>query len=337
MAARPDGSTMILVTGGLGFIGAHAVRALAGLGQPSLALTRRPVHGRAPFADLGDMVTVVQADPADRSSLRRAGAGRQIGGIIHLAAPVPGPPGARSAFVRTSIDALLNVLDAAAAWGVPRVSIASSAGVYQGVPDAPYREDMRLRQLPIDPIPAVKNASELLAGVVTQSEAAQVVNLRIATIWGPGDTSGASVVPNLVRAAVRGEAVRQPVYADDGSDLCYVADCARAIALLQCAQTLHHPTYNIGSGHPASPAQVRDALRRIVQGTALELTPGRDPVGPGHDTWLDITRLCHDTGYQPAYSLDRGLREYVGWVHDGLWRAMGDAPAGPAGAGFGPA
>jgi UDP-glucose 4-epimerase len=191
------------------------------------------------------------------------------------------------------------------------------AGVYQGVPDTPYREDARLRQLPIDPIPAVKNAMELLAATVTQAPGPQVVNLRIATIWGPGNASRAPVVPNLVHAAVRGEPLRQPVYADGGSDLCYMTDCARAIALVQCSPTLRHSTYNIGSGRATSPAQVRDALSRIVPGVVLELAPGRAPGGPGRDTWLDITRLRHDTGYQSAYDLDRGLRDYVGWLRHG--------------------
>src|SRR5262249_36968470 len=85
---------------------------------------------------------------------RAAGDGRGIGGVVPLAASALGPPGERGPFVRTGVGALLNVLDAAAAWSVPRVSIASSLGVYQGVPDTPYREDARLRQLPIDPIPA---------------------------------------------------------------------------------------------------------------------------------------------------------------------------------------
>src|SRR5262249_18592911 len=153
--------------------------------------------------------------------------------------------------------------------------------------------------------------------IATQRTGPEVVNLRIATIGGPGNASRAPAVPNLVHAAVRREPVRQPVYADDGSDLCYVADCARAIALLQSAETLHHATYNVGSGRPTSPAQVGDALNRIIPRATLALTPGRDPGGPGYDTWLDIPRLRHDTGYQPGYDLDRGLREYVGWLRDG--------------------
>jgi hypothetical protein len=27
--------------------------------------------------------------------------------------------------------------------------------------------------------------------------------------------------------------------------------------------------------------------------------------------------LRQDTGYQPAYDIDRGLREYIGWLRDG--------------------
>jgi UDP-glucose 4-epimerase len=299
---------VILVTGGLGFIGVHTVRALPRLGQPCLVLTRRPVHGPGPFADLGEAATVVQADPADPASLRQAGAGHRITGIVHLGAPAPGGPGERAAFVRAGVDALLNLLEAAAAWQVPRVCVASSLGVYQGVPDTPYREAARLRQLPIDPIPAVKDAAELLAATVTQLAGPQVVNLRIATICGPGNASRAPAVPNLVHAAVGGEPVRQPLYADDGVDLCYVADCARAIALVHCARTLHRSTYNIGSGRAINPAQVRDALLRLVPGAALDLTPGRDLAGPGRDTWLDIIRLRHDTGYRPADGLGRGLR-----------------------------
>ncbi len=51
--------------------------------RPCPVLTRRPVPGPAPFADLGDMATVVLADPADPSSLQRPGTATRI---VHLAA-----------------------------------------------------------------------------------------------------------------------------------------------------------------------------------------------------------------------------------------------------------
>src|SRR5262249_59405345 len=117
---------MIWVTGGLGFVGTHPVRAGGGLGERCLVLPRRPVPAPSPFADLGDMVTVVQADPADLSSLRRAGGGHRGSGIVHLAAPAPGPPGTRAALVRPRVTALLHPLDAAPAWGVPPGCLSSS-------------------------------------------------------------------------------------------------------------------------------------------------------------------------------------------------------------------
>ncbi|HZB51613.1 MAG TPA: NAD(P)-dependent oxidoreductase [Mycobacteriales bacterium] len=297
---------MILLTGALGFIGSRTVRALVDLGQPCLALTRRDVH--SPFEDLADRVTVAQADPADAASLRQAGDGRRITGIVHLATPSFGADG-----VRSTVDGLLNLLDAAREWDVPRVAVASTLSVYEGVPEVPHREHARL-PLPVQPVPAVMLAKELVG--MLAAEGRQVVNLRIATIWGPGNRWRDAVVNTLTYAAVRGEPM-PPIHADDGADLCYVADCARAIALLMGAETLHHSTYNVGTGRPTRPAQVRDALTRIVPDADLPLVPGRDPTGPGHDTWLDITRLREDTGYQPTYDLDTGLREYVDHLRAG--------------------
>src|SRR5262249_48176329 len=161
--------------------------------------TRRPVPAPSLFAGLGERGTVVQADPADLSSLRRGRAWRSVSGIGDPPPPAPGPPGARAAVGPPTASPRLPPLGAAAprggaaaaGWGVRRVALAGALGVYEGVPDTPYGEDAHLRQLPVDPIPAAKNAAELLAAIVTQSAGPQVVNLRIATIWGPGNTSRA--------------------------------------------------------------------------------------------------------------------------------------------------
>ena len=44
-------------------------------------------------------------------------------------------------------------------------------------------------------------------------------------------------------------ALRSRAYADDGFDMCYVKDCARAIALLQLAPRLSHRTYKVAAGY----------------------------------------------------------------------------------------
>jgi uncharacterized protein YbjT (DUF2867 family) len=89
------GRRMILLTGGLGFISAHTdIRALASLGQPCLAATRRPVRP-GPFVDLCDMVAVGHADPADPSSLLRAG---DRGGVYEICA-IGVPPAEDSGWV----------------------------------------------------------------------------------------------------------------------------------------------------------------------------------------------------------------------------------------------
>jgi catechol 2,3-dioxygenase-like lactoylglutathione lyase family enzyme len=61
--------------------------------------------------------------------------------------------------------------------------------------------------------------------------------LRIGTIWGPlGDPASPFFpIPSLINATVRG--TEPPaVYAGDGGDRCYAADCGRAIALLMTGQ-----------------------------------------------------------------------------------------------------
>ena len=64
---------MILVTGGLGFIGSHTVRALLDLGESCVLVQRRTAE--APTSLVGEPVTVEveQADITDLASLRDIG------------------------------------------------------------------------------------------------------------------------------------------------------------------------------------------------------------------------------------------------------------------------
>ena len=79
---------MILITGGLGFIGAHTARALLDLGQSCLLTRHR--HGRVPDFlehELGRRIVIEQVDCADTTAVLRLGDRHEITSIVHLAAP----------------------------------------------------------------------------------------------------------------------------------------------------------------------------------------------------------------------------------------------------------
>jgi UDP-glucose 4-epimerase len=112
-------------------------------------------------------------------------------------------------------------------------------------------------------------------------------------------------------------ALHSPAYADDGIDLCYVKDCGRAIALLQLSEQLSYRTYNVAAGRATTYAEIAAAIRKVIPDAQIQLADGRDRSGPGHDAYLDITRIHQDTGYRPAYDAERAVADYTGWLRAG--------------------
>src|SRR5579862_1510989 len=311
---------MILVTGGLGFIGSHTARALLDLGESCVLVQRREaVLPGYLAAEHGQRVFTEQADVTDLAALLEVGTRHQITGLIHLAGSVPWPPGADEPLdgARKAIGSLLNVMQAARDWQVPRVAIASTIGVYGGTTaESPLREDLPLPMVSGHVIPAFKKIGEVLADHLAGATGIDIINLRISP-WGPGGNPMPpfTAVPQLVHAAARGttpdlSALRSPAYADDGFDMGYVKDCARAIALLQLAPQLNHRTYNVASGRVMTNREVAAAVRRLVPEARVELPESRSP-GSSQGICLDISRLRQDTGYQPAYDTQSAVADYL--------------------------
>ena len=320
---------MILVTGGLGFVGSHTTRALLDLGESCVLVQRRePVLPDDLADEPGQRLFTERADVGDLAALLDIGRRHPITGIVHLAGSVPWPPGAQPpvAGARDAIASLLNVLQAACDWQVPRVGVASTIGVYGGVDlttgPGPLSEDVPLPMTAGHVIPAFKKIGELLADYLAGPTGIEIVSYRISP-WGPGGNpiSPFTAVPQLVHAAARGvapgfSALRSPAYAGDGGDMCYVKDCARAVALLQLAPRLNHRTYNVAAGALLTNGDVAAAIRGLVPDARTELPEGRAP-GSGPGMCLDITRLRKDAGYQPAYDTEHAVADYLAWLRAG--------------------
>lgn len=319
---------MILVTGGFGFIGSHTARALTDLGEMCV-LTRHHNAERPRVLDeiVGTSAIVERVDVSDREAVLALGRRHHISGIVHLADPavasvVGSAAGNGPAQFATLFRGLGNVLDAAREWGVDRLTIASTIGVYIGASDGPWHEQMPLPVHSPHGIPAMKKVAETLASFAAQTSGIPIVCVRLCGIWGPGGrgTSRLFALPGLVHAAVGPDHATPGQFnrfrADDAGDLCYVKDCARAIALVQSSTNLNHATYNIGGGRATSNNEVIASIRAAVPGFAIELPPG-NTAGHPSDPYMDLGRLSSDTGFEPRYSLDDGIREYVAALRNG--------------------
>jgi nucleoside-diphosphate-sugar epimerase len=303
---------MILVTGGLGMIGAYTARALVDLGHEVVATAHRRTEVPS---FLSGRVAVESLDVTDRDAFLALAGRHEISDIVHLAGSIPDedPVG----YFRTDTTGLLNALDAARTWGVRRFAVASSLGVYIGRTEIPWHEELALptAELP-HLIIAFKKAVEPLTTHSLQGSGVQPVVLRIGSTWGPlmDPESPFNRIPPYISAVLRGEQP-PPLHADDGGDSCYAPDAGRAIALLISAETLRHDTYNVSSGRPATNRELANALEAITPGLRLDLLPGRQG-GPGDDPYLDTTRLSRDTGFAPKFDVAAAVADYVAWRAD---------------------
>ena len=264
---------MILITGGLGHIGSATVQALLDIGEECVLIQRRSPE--VPAGRFSRPVTAVQGDVNDLEALRAIGRQHAITGIVHMAGSMPWPPNRDEAPVeaaREALGGLFNIIQVAQEWGVKRVSLASTIGVYAGLTNTgALSEDLPVPLTAPHVIPTFKRISELLGNHLAGATGLEIIHLRISGAWGPlGHLPNfAFPAPQFVHAA----AMATPVHlsgvagrlkADDGLDLCYVCDLGRATALLQTAGTLRHATYNVAAGRMTTNAEVIAAIKSVV-------------------------------------------------------------------------
>ena len=306
---------MILITGGLGMIGLHTARHLIDMGE-DVVLTQYRVARVPDFIkdELGKHAHIEQLDVTDGCRLLDIGRRHKITGIVHLAAPGLGALGPAGDY-KMNTQGLINVLEAAQAWGVKRVGLASSIAVYSGEKQGPFREDQPLRMFGGNHVEAYKKTIEILGSHYAQRTGLDVVMLRIGGIYGPMDHNLFNIVTRFLHMALGREVPTWPgeLFAEDANDLCYVRDCARGIALLETADKLNHQTYNVASGVASSVGRVAALIQARFPDAKLPVKPGR---GPNHrpNASMTIDRIHEDTGYQPQFTLEQSIDDFVDWL-----------------------
>ena len=311
-----------LITGGMGFIGLHTARAFLDAGE-DVVITYFQTWREPSFIrdEYHKRVQIEQVDVIDREGLLALGKKHKIDRIAHLAVPGLGALGPMEDLM-TNIAGLTHVLEAAMAWGSKRLTLASSVAVYAGLPAGPFVEDARLPVESGNPTETFKKAWEILGLHFASRTGLEIISMRIGGVWGPLYHSMANLPSRLTHAAVKGTdpdlaSGRGGVpYAEDGNDMCYVKDCAQGIQLLTLTEKLRHKIYNIGGGRATTNGELLAAVKQAISACTLALQEGRSPRWR-QDVYMDISRIKADTGYEPKYTVETGVQDYVAWLRAG--------------------
>ncbi len=249
--------TRAVVTGGAGFIGAHLVDALVQRGDDVIVIDnlKRGTRARLKTHTRADRIEFVEGDVRDQRTM--LGVAKDADVIYHLAAQsnVMGALDDAEYSFTTNAYGTFNVLRAAVEAEVPRVVFSSSREVYGEPEYTPVDEDHPIA--PKNPYGASKAAGEAYCRSFAHCHGIDVAILRLANVYGAGDTQ--RVIPLWFTDAFAGRDLQ--VYGGTQIlDLVWVDTVVDAL-LFAGDRGLPGPT-NIGSGVGTS---ILELGQRIIE------------------------------------------------------------------------
>jgi UDP-glucuronate 4-epimerase len=311
----------IVVTGGVGFIGYHATRALLARGDDVVVIddfSNAPYPTAEKERNQRDLLAefpaarVVRASVTDRDAIAPQFDGADA--VLHLA----GLAGVRPSFAdparyaRVNVEGTAIVHEIARERGIARLVFASSSSVYGNATPLPAREDAPA-VVPESPYAASKRSAELVASALCRrTPSMHCAALRFFTVYGPRQRPEMAITL-FARAAVEG---RPLVMFGDGSmrrDFTFIDDIVRGVLAALDRAPRGFRAYNLGSGAPVD-------LKTLVAaiGTAAGVSPLVEtapvPLGDVDATFADIERARSELGWEPRVPLTEGLQHVLAWV-----------------------
>lgn len=310
----------VLITGGMGVIGAETSRKFASEGYRPIIYARH--RDESLIRDILDDVEIELGDILDFARLLDVVKRHQVTHIVHMAAFVGAVSQANPAFsIQVNVIGMVNVLEAARLFEVKRVVYTSAKGVYGLL--APEHRHPSYRPLtedhPKNPV-RIYDSAKLMGEHVGRYYHANmnvdVVSVRFATTYGPGKTArhGAKgITSQIVENPANGLPFRLAQGGDQKDDFVYNKDSALGIYLACISENPKNRVYNIGSGAGATLNDFAAAVRRHLPNADIEIGPGLDYFGSPTSAYsvYDISRARQELGYEPRYDVERGVADYL--------------------------
>ena len=312
MSSRPP----VLVTGGAGYIGSHAVWALKDAGYPVAVIDNLTTGFR--FA-VPDDVPFYDGDIEDEALLARIFEEQETQAILHFAGSVVVPESVENPlkYYHNNTVKSRALIAAAVAGGVPHFIFSSTAATY-GMPDtARVTEDSPT--VPINPYGWSKLMTEQMLADTAAAHSLNYGVLRYFNVAGADpqgrtgqSTAGATHLIKVAVEAALGKRDNVSVFGSDYDthdgtgvrDYIHVSDLAAAHVLLLerlVAEPEESLTMNCGYGRGFSVLEVLDAVDRVTNKTIERVMAPRRAGDPG-ELVSDNARIMATLPWQPQHA-----------------------------------
>lgn len=331
----------VLVTGGAGYIGSHAVLALKDAGWPVAVIDNLTTGFR--FA-IPEGVPFYEGDIEDAALLARIFSEQGTRAIMHFAGSIIVPESVENPlkYYHNNTAKSRALIAAAVEAGVPHFIFSSTAATY-GIPEvSPVTEDSPKR--PINPYGMSKLMTETMLADTAKAHPLNYCALRYFNVAGADplartgqSTAGATHLIKVAVEAALGKRSHVSVFGTDYGtpdgtgvrDYIHVSDLAAA-HVLALEGLIEQPerslTMNCGYGRGFSVMEVLDAVDRV---TNLTIERRMEPRRAGDPDSLisDNRRIKATLPWVPKYAdLDTIVAHALQWERK-LTEIRGDAPA----------
>lgn len=310
----------ILVTGGAGFIGAYAVRALLSQGHTIAILDNFSefLYSKEYKQDRVDALLpnfpseqLHRIDLTNGAAVDRVFAENSFDLIIHLAALAnPGKSvQAAAEYQQVNVEGTRNLLAAASRAGSKRIIFAGSSSVYNDEV-VPFTEDSgELR--PRSPYGQTKADAEVLLKEWQQEQPGrQVTILRFFSVYGPwGRTDQVPLV--FARRIMAGETI-EVTQEERKRDFTYIDDITAGL-MAAVAKPFDFEIINLGRGEPTTLQDFIAAIEAAAGKKAVAVARNT-PDGEMRITYADVSKARQLLGYEPKTSVKEGMAQVVAWL-----------------------
>jgi UDP-glucuronate 4-epimerase len=223
-------------------------------------------------------------------------------------------------YIDSNIVGFLNILECCRNYKIKHLVYASSSSVYGLNKKIPFSTSDSVDH-PISLYAASKKSNELMAHTYSHLFGIPSTGLRFFTVYGPWGRPDMAMFL-FTKAITEDKPIKVFNYGKMERDFTYIDDITEGVVRViekpveeSVSKGELYKVYNIGNNNSV---KLMDFIKAIEENLGKEAEKNMLPIQPGdvERTWANVDDLIKDYDYQPATSVQKGVKKFVEWYKD---------------------